>query len=327
MTEITKVDPKEFGLEPSETQTIEQAFMPKIVERDALKTIYEGLITQELTPALCSDAGDLRRKLVKVRTGIAEIHKTQKAFFLAAGRFVDAWKNKETAPIEQMEENLSAIEKHFENIEKERKAKLRQERIDELARYEVDGTLIMLGEMTDDVWNNYLAGVVLQYNNRKEAERKAEEERIAKEKAEAEERERIRVDNERLRKEAEAREKEIAAERAKVEAERKAAEKKQRKEREAAEKKLREEREAREKAEAEIRAKREAEEAAKKAAEAEAKKKANAPEKEKLMSFAQAIDSLEIPETISPEAAHILENAKGLLLKVSSYIRDNATKL
>ena len=109
MKEISKIDPKEFGLEESQAATVESAFMPKIVERDGLKPIYEQLLTQEITPALCLEAKVLRLKLVKVRTGIAEIHKTQKAFFLAAGRYVDAWKTKETLPVEQMEENLEAI--------------------------------------------------------------------------------------------------------------------------------------------------------------------------------------------------------------------------
>lgn len=35
-TEIITVDPKEFGLQQSEVATIEQAFLPKIQEREAL---------------------------------------------------------------------------------------------------------------------------------------------------------------------------------------------------------------------------------------------------------------------------------------------------
>ena len=86
-TELTKVDPKEFGLDDVQVLTIEQAFAPKIAERDGLAAIYQQVITKELTPELCSEAKQIRLKLVKVRTGIAEIHKTQKAFFLAAGRY------------------------------------------------------------------------------------------------------------------------------------------------------------------------------------------------------------------------------------------------
>src|ERR1035437_344824 len=135
MNELAKVDPKEFGLEENQVLTIEQAFLPKIAERDGLAKGYEQLITKEITKEVCSEAGDVRRKLVKVRTGIADIHKTQKAFFLSAGRFVDAWKNKETLPIEQMEERLSEMEKYFEKIESERIAKVEADRKIELSQF------------------------------------------------------------------------------------------------------------------------------------------------------------------------------------------------
>lgn len=87
-----------------------------------------------------------------------------------------------------------------------------------------------------------------------EAEKRIEEERIAKEKADAEEAERIRVENERLKKEAAEREKRLAAERKahddilakernEADAESKRMEVEARKEREMAEKKLQKERE------------------------------------------------------------------------------------
>ena len=67
--------------------------------------------------------------------------------------------------------------------------------------------------MSEDVFNNYLSGLKATYIAKIEAERKAEEERIAKEKAEAEAIEQQRLENERLKAEAEKREKEIQAER------------------------------------------------------------------------------------------------------------------
>jgi len=81
--EIEKINPQEFGLQETEVQTIEQAFVPKIIERDNLKVIYEQLITGEITPELCAEAKSLRNRLVKVRTSIADIHKSQKAFFFS----------------------------------------------------------------------------------------------------------------------------------------------------------------------------------------------------------------------------------------------------
>lgn len=344
-TEIVKLNPAEYGLKDDEVQPIEKAFMPKIIERDALRPMYEALITQELTPALCSNAKELRLKLVKVRTGIAEIHKTQKAYFLAAGRFVDAWKNKETLPVEQMEEKLEAIEKHFENIEKERKAKLRDERMIELTKYEVDGNLMMLGEMQEQVWVNYLAGVKLQYEAKKEAERKAEEARLVEIEAEKKRQEEIRLENERLKKEREELQRKADAERAKQQAELAAAEKA----RKDAEAKMlararadRERLEAanaeREKAEAELRTKREEEERTIKAEQERlqqeeiarqkaAKKLAAAPDKDKLLLLAYTINKLELPELKTSEAAAIIADVKTLLGKVNAYIIEKAESL
>lgn len=343
--EISKLNPAEYGLKESEVQPIENAFMPKIIEREALIPLYEALITEELTPALCGKAKELRLKLVKVRTGIAEIHKIQKAFFLAAGRFVDAWKNKETAPVEQMEEKLDAIEKHFENIERERKNKLRDERITELAKYEMDGSLMLLGEMTDEVWTNFLAGAKYQFEQKKEAERKVEETRIAEIEAEKKRQEEIRLENERLKKEREELEAAQEKERRKLEAEKakalraqKETEAKMLAEAKIAREKIEAAQHEKEKAEAELKAKKEAEEKAAKeeqerlqqeeiARQKAAKKAAAAPDKEKLLQLAKAISDIEMPQLKTPEAAEIITGVKTLLSKVNAYIVEKSNTL
>lgn len=212
--ELEKVNPQEFGLEQVQAETIEQAFLPKIAERDGYAVIYEQLITKELTPETCKQARELRLKLVKTRTGIAEIHKTQKAYYLAAGKFCDAWKNKETLPVEQMEEKLGSMENHFENIEKARIAALQVERLKEVSEF-TEHPASDLGNMQDEVYSAYLQGLKVSYTAKKEAELKAEQERLTKEKAEKEEQEKIKLENERLKKEAEI----AAQEQAKLKAE------------------------------------------------------------------------------------------------------------
>ena len=317
MKELEKINPTEFGLEVSQVETIEQAFLPKIQEREALVAVYDQLIKSELTPELCKEAKEVRLKLVKVRTGIADIHKTQKAFFLAAGRFVDAWKNKETLPVEQMEEKLSEIENYYINIEKAQKAQLQAERLLEVSKY-TEYPANALGEMEQQVYAAYLQGLKVAYDAKIEAERKAEKERLAAIEAEKAERERIRVENERLKVEAERKEKELAEERAKAEAERKALEEAARKEREAAEAILKAEQEkarlesekaANEKAalEAELKAKADKEAAelkakqeAEKQAKLEAEKAAKAPRKEKLTKW---VESFQIPTFENDEVA------------------------
>jgi len=344
-TEIVKVNPAEFGLKEAEVQPIESAFMPKIIEREALREVYENVINQELTPALCTEAKSLRLKLVKVRTGIADIHRTQKAYFLAAGRFCDAWKTKETRPVEQMEEKLEAIEKHFENLERERKNKLRDERLAELNKYEMDGSLMLLGEMKEEVWVNFLAGAKLQYEQKKEAERKAEEERLAAIEAEKKRQEEVRLENERLRKEREALEiaqaverKKLEAEKAKAEKARKEAEAKMLAQAKADREKLEAARIEKEKAEAELREKREAEERARKEAEARAiaeeksriaaeKARAAAPDKIKLQQLATDINNVQFPDLKTAEAQAILASVKTLLSKVNDYLSDKIATL
>lgn len=314
MTDIAKVDPKEFGLEENQVSTIEQAFLPKIQERDGYLSIYGELIKKGITPQTEREAKELRLKLVKVRTGIAEIHKTQKAFFLAAGRFVDAWKNKETAPIEQMEETLQKIESYSENVRKEKIAKLEVERKELVLKFS-EVVPAGLGIMEETVFNNYLLGLEIAYNAKIEAEKKAEAERLAAIDAERIEQERIKAENERLRKETEEKEKQLAEERAKAEAERKAIEEKARKEREAAEAEqmrlLQIEREKHAKLEAELKAKRDAEIAEQQRKEAEEKarieaekKAAKAPDKVKLRNYINSL-SIEIPACKTIEAAEV----------------------
>jgi hypothetical protein len=86
----------------------------------------------------------------------------KKPFFFAAGKFVDAWKNKETAPVEQMEEKLSEIEKYFENLEKERIAKLESDRL-ELTKQYTEHPEFGLGQMAENVFNLYLIGLKVAY--------------------------------------------------------------------------------------------------------------------------------------------------------------------
>jgi len=326
-TQLTKVNPSDFGLDKKKVETIEAAFMPKIIERNGLAKVYDSIITSEITPKLCSDAGTVRKKLVKVRTGIADIHRTQKAFFLAAGRYVDAWKNKETEPVLQMEENLSKIETHFERIEAERIAALKVEREKILSEYCENPELYHCEKLTDSAFDDLVTGFKLARKarieaeqkaeaERIEAERKAEEARIAKEKAEAEERKRIIAENAKLKAEAEAKEKALAIERAKIESERK-------KEAEKAAKIAAE----KAKLEAAIKAKEQAEKIeAKRKADAEKAAKA-APDKEKLSAFALRIESIEFPELTTDEANEILSNVKILLTKVVTFIYERSDKI
>ena len=214
-TDIVKIDPKEFGIEETKAADIAAQFKPMLDKMVELETDYNSIIAMPIEEKETSKkARELRLKYAKIRTGTTDIHKVQKAFYLAGGRFVDGWKNAQQFASLGKEEELEKIEKHQENIEKQRVADLQKERELQLSQYEVENLeTLNLGKMADDVFGNFLLGALTTYEARIEAERvtrEAEETRILEE---ATERERVRLENEQLKAELESKEKDAQAER------------------------------------------------------------------------------------------------------------------
>lgn len=200
-----------------------------------------------------------------------------------------------------LEGKLEDQEKFAERFEADRRAKLKADRLAILAPlgyFDGNG----LDTMTDVAFDALLGGLKAQIEAKEAAERQAEAERIAKEKAEREERERIAAENARLKAEAEAKEKELAAERERAEAARQRAENERL---EAAAKANRERLEA----EAKAKAERDAIEAqaAKERAEAAAKLKAEQDRIAELERAAKAKEASELAEKARIEAQRIAD--------------------
>lgn len=200
----------------------------------------------------------------------------------------------------EIEENARWKEETKERIEAEIKELKIQERINEVSKY-AEINRIEFELMSDDSFDSFLSGLKTTYTSKIEAERKAEQDRIEREKADAEEREQQKLENERLKIEAENREKEI-------EAERKINDKKLAEEKE----KLKIEQDAKAKLEAELKAKKDADDKAeneRKQAElkaiAEAEKNAKAPIKKQLLTWTDSFSIAEIN----------IENDKTILIK------------
>jgi hypothetical protein len=337
MNELVKINAAEYGLEESKASEIKAMFVPMLSKMEELEAQYNDVLKQEISPETCQQAKDLRLAYVKVRTGTAEIHKNLKAFYLNGGRFVDAFKNTQAFASGEKEKTLKAIEDHFENMEFERMKKLREARVELLKPYS-DIEPLALGSMQQDVFDNYLAGVKLAHETKIAAEKKAEEDRLAKEKADAEAREEQRLENIKLKAEAEEKERLVEIERkknAKILADQKtkadkeradllAKNEAERKEKERLEKQIADKKAADDKAKRDAELKLQAEEKARKAEEKKAKL---APDKTKLLNFMQAINDLPRPEVKSIEAADIASKANIMLVQCVNYIRDNASKL
>jgi len=303
-TSLVKIEAKEYGLTDETAANIEAQFLPMLAKMTELENEYNTILGLNIEePQTAKLAKDLRLKYVKVRTGTAEIHKVQKAYFLNGGRFVDGWKNAQLFASQGKEEALERIEKHAENLERERLEKLQSLRVALLTEYVENASELSLSGMEQDVFEAYLSTKKQQYEDRKAAELKAEQDRIAREKAEAEEREAQRLENIRLKEEADKREAGIEKERLAAQKERERVEKenaaqlaKLQAEKDA---EIAKEKEAARKLQEELYNKRIAEEeaerariAAEKAAKLEAEKLAKAPIKKQLTAW---VNEFKIP--------------------------------
>lgn len=134
-------------------------------------------------------------------------YKTEDALWLKA---------KQTMQIltKEIEENARWKEETKERFDAEQKILRTEQRRLKCIQFIDSSTTITtddFAEMSDEMFVVFLSGIEKAFNDKIEAEKKAEAERIAKEQAENEERERIRVENELLKAEAEEKGKQLAA--------------------------------------------------------------------------------------------------------------------
>ena len=216
MTNELTVKSEDFGITEKDAQELTKGLDTIKNERQLLVEEFNEVSTLEVTEENIKTFRVLRLKIRDNRTkGLNQWHKTNKEYFLAGGRFIDAIKNKEILVNEQMESKLMEAEKHFENLEKERIATLQKKRAEQIQEYLPDAFDVTLTDMEEDVWEAFFETKKRNHLEAIEQEKKAEAERQAQIKAEEEERERQRLENERLKAEIEEKER-IAAEKDKI---------------------------------------------------------------------------------------------------------------
>jgi hypothetical protein len=311
--------PNAEALPPSMLSNIREGFQDAFNQAEQWREKALAIrVTSMADTEAMKEAREMRLALKSLRVDAEKKRKALKEDALVMGRAIDGVNNLLLAAIQPLERHLEEQEKFAERLAEQERQRRLTDRTEALQPYIEAGQMIpALDVMTDTQWDKYLADAKLLHAAKIEATKNAEAERIAREQAEAAERERLRIENERLRAEA------LAAE-AKAKAEREAAEKAQR---EAAEK-ARKEREALEaKArEAEVRAanaaaaakalhdanlerlaaEKKAAEAKAKAEAAAAKKAAAAPDKTKLLTIAASVRTIQFPTVSTPEANVVL---------------------
>lgn len=182
LTPVEEVLPEKFGIEQNKAVELMGNLPIVKSQREPLIERYKQVIQLDIeSPETAKLASELRKEIVKNRTqGIEKWHKESKDIFLRGGQFVDAIKRSESSVNTTMEAELEAIEKHQERKEQARKEAIRLGRVGLLAQFEgmeIPG----LGEMSEDQFGIYLAGVKSQHE--------------AKMKAEAEQAERNRIEH------------------------------------------------------------------------------------------------------------------------------------
>jgi hypothetical protein len=300
---------QESGTDSETALAINKALSPFFAQAQEWQAKVEGVTDPKVARAS-------RLTLKGIRVEAKKVHESLKASVLQRSRAIDAaYKTIENA-IAPLELKLDEIEKAEARAEAERRAKLAMDRAAQLQPYGVDTRFFNLAEMPVEGFAQLLESSKAAHEAKIAALKKAEEDRIAAERAEAaaraerervaaEERAKIHAENERLRAEAAAHEAAAQKEREKVAREKKAAEAKAKAEREAAQAALKAEREAREKIEAENRAKAEAEKRRQDEEAARQRAAEAAPDREKLRAFSELVRTLEVPAMSTASGKHL----------------------
>lgn len=250
---LVAIDAPELSvIEKSKADQIKGTFAPMAEMLEGFEAEYSAVISKAesgITKEITTEAKRLRVAISKVRISTEKARKEQKEEYLRAGKAIDGVSNILKWAVSDKEQKLKEIENYYEIQEKNRLEQLQKTRADRLSEYVEDAHERDLAKFADDEFEALFVMKKNEHDEKIKAEKIAEQERIAREKAEAEEREKMRQENERLKKEAEERERLEAEERKKRE--KLEAELEERKKAELRAKEKEEQRIAKEKAEAE----------------------------------------------------------------------------
>lgn len=272
-------------------------------------------------------ARTIRLELKNLRVEANKKKVDMKEDSLRTGRAIQGIYNCVEALIVPMEEYLEKQEKFAENIEKEKRLKKYEERINVLSKFVLDTSVYNLQEMSEAGFQELLKASELVYNQRIEETQRVEAARLKREEEDRIENERIRFENNKLKEEQKIKD-DLIAKQNKEKADLIA---KQQKEL-ADEKKKRDEQDAKfakeeEKRQEEI-SKRNAIKIQEEIKIAEEKRKAElAPDKDKLINLSNDYANFKFPEVGSEQANAVLKQVRDLSTKIALYIIKQANNL
>lgn len=297
---------EESELSSDEATSLRNAMTPFFQQAEEWVTKAKLLkVTDEDQIIEMTQARLARLALKEIRVNLDKKRKELKEESLRKGKAIDGMANVLKFLIEPIEEYLEKQEKFVENREVERKKKLEIDRAIQLTNLGVDTSFYQLADMPQVTFDALVVTATETRQLKLDAEKKVEDDRIAKEKQDADAREAQKIENEKLKEEARIKDEEL------------------KKEREAKEKL---EREAKEKADAEQKEK-DRLEAEKKAEDKrlkdEAKAKAKMSDDDKVKSIIDTLKAIRFPEMKSDEALNLVDELEmmigEMIKKVNNY--------
>lgn len=219
---ILALEVRKENLPEPEAIALQTAFLPFFQQAEAMK---EKAMSINVTSVDQVDeikrAREWRLTIKNIRVDTEKVRKGLKEESLRKGKAIDGMANVIKFLIAPIEEHLDNQEKFVEIQEQKRIEETKKKRIIELLQYQVDGNnFTELGSMSDAQYNLLLNGSKTQYETMIAAAKKAEADRIEREKKDSEDRERMKIENEKQRIENEKLQKKLAIEKEKTDKER-----------------------------------------------------------------------------------------------------------
>ena len=198
---------KEQDLEKTQANALLEAFGAPFNEAGVVLERHKMIkVTSAEDKQQMKEAREMRLILKKTRVEVEHARKDLKADIIKQGRAIDSVAKFVKEVIEPAEEYLQLQEDFIKIQEAEAAAQRKADRIEELSQYTEDVNQYRFETMTDDEFDQLIDRLDREKKALAEAEKAAEEKRIAAEKAEAERIEAQRIENEKLKKEAAERE-------------------------------------------------------------------------------------------------------------------------
>jgi colicin import membrane protein len=170
---------KTSGLELTKAQNYAKNYLPFIVEIQEKIDIVNTLVKGEIGDV--EKARRVRLDISKINTKLKDQKAKDKESLLVETRYIDKLYNTIDDAAKETQGKAKEIEDHFDNLERERLAKLKADRTELLSKFEVENLeSLNLETMSEDVFDSFLKGCETKFLAKKE-----EELRLQKEKEEA----------------------------------------------------------------------------------------------------------------------------------------------